>query len=170
MADLLTHLLAAYAVLTVLGWRVEWLTRRWVVVGTGGAAIPDLLKVELLLEEATVGRILGVPFDYDPVGSLFGLVVIAGAVAVHFGSDRRRAYLLLLAGGSSALVLDGLRAYAGGRAFFWLYPLWWRPPTPGLYVTADPRVLGLATVVAGLVYGLDRWVAESGDRPSGDDG
>lgn len=158
MADLLTHVLIAYAFLTVLGWRIDWLTRRWVSVGVAGVAIPDLVKVDLLVDADRLSAALGVPFTFDPIGTLGGVLLIAGAIALLFGARRRRAYAVLVTGGGSALVLDGLRLYADGEALFWLYPLWWRPPTPGWYVSSDPLVLVVGLAVAGSVFALDRWV------------
>jgi hypothetical protein len=156
MADLLTHVLAAYVLLTVAGWRVRWLEPRWVAVGMGGAAIPDLVKVERLVDEGVVQSALGVPFEYDPVSSLAGVLVVAGVVALFFGQARRRVYGLLVTGGVLSLVLDGLRVYVDGSSSFWLYPLWWRPPTPSLYVTADVRVVVVAVAVSAGVFVLDR--------------
>ncbi|WP_310732942.1 hypothetical protein [Halostella pelagica] len=40
MADLLSHVLVAYAAFTVASWQADWLTDEWIAVGTGGAAIP----------------------------------------------------------------------------------------------------------------------------------
>ena len=157
MADLLTHALLAYAVLTVLGWRVDWLTRRWIAVGIGGVAIPDLVKVDMLVDADLLSAVLGVPFEFDPIATVWGVLLIAGAIALLF-EQRRRAFAVLVAGGGSAVVLDGLRLYADGRAGYWLYPLWWRPPTPGWYVSSDPRVLVVGLVVAGVVFALDRRV------------
>ncbi|PSP77014.1 hypothetical protein BRC81_11790 [Halobacteriales archaeon QS_1_68_20] len=65
------------------------------------------------------------------------------------------AYAVLLAGGGTHLVLDVMRTYVDGYAGFLLYPLWWRPPTPSLYVSADRWPPVLAIVVASLVYYLD---------------
>lgn len=158
MADLLTHVLAAYVLLTVVGWWVAWLEPRWVAVGMGGAAVPDLVKVERLVDESVVQSALGVPFEYDPVSSLAGVLVVAGVVTLCFGDARRRVYALLVAGGLLSLVLDGLRVYVDGYADFWLYPLWWRPPTPGLYVTSDVRVVVVAVVVSAAVFAVDRRV------------
>lgn len=156
MADLLTHVLVAYALLTAASWRVGWLGPRWVAVGMGGAAVPDLLKVERVVDESVVEGVLGVPFEYAPISSLGGLVVLAGVVALLFGERRRRVYGLLVVGGAASLVLDGLRVFVDGHAGFWLYPLWWRPPTPSLYVTSDPRVLLAALAVSGAVFVVDR--------------
>ncbi|MFT4882022.1 MAG: hypothetical protein ACI9CA_001374 [Natronomonas sp.] len=159
MADLLTHVLAAYVLLTVVGWWVAWLGPRWVAVGMGGAAIPDLVKVERLVNESVIQSAFGVPFAYDPVSSLAGVLVIAGIITLFFGHARRRVYGLLVTGGGLSLVLDGLRVFVDGSAGFWLYPLWWRPPAPSLYVTADARVLVVAAVVSGGVFVVNRYAA-----------
>ncbi|WP_436929428.1 hypothetical protein [Halosimplex halobium] len=158
MADLLTHVLAVYVVLTVAGWRTDRIAPPWVAVGMCGAAVPDLVKVDLLLDSATVETVLGVPFSWSAVSTLGGVGLVAGAVALAFGPrHRRRAFGFLVAGGSLSLVLDGLRVFADGRAGPWLYPVtWWRPPTPSLYVTSDPRVLAAALLVAGAVFAVDR--------------
>lgn len=162
MADLLTHLLVAYALLTVASWRVDWLDRRWVVVGIGGAAIPDLLKVDIVLDADSVAATLGIPFSYDAVGTLGGVLVVAGLITLGFGRDHwLRVYGLVTLGGLSALVGDGLRAYADGRASAWLYPFAnWRPPTPSLYVSSDPKILVVALVLGAGVFCLDRRVSE----------
>ena len=161
MADLLTHVLAAYVALTVAGWWVAWLDPRWVAVGMGGAAIPDLVKVERLVDEGVVQSALGVPFEYDPVSSVAGVVVVAGVITLFFGHARWRVYGLLVAGGVLSLVLDGLRVFVDGSAGFWLYPLWWRPPTPSLYVTADVRVVAVAVVASIGVFVVDRYAVRA---------
>ncbi|WP_436911208.1 hypothetical protein [Halosimplex marinum] len=168
MADLLTHVLAAYAVLTVASWRVERITPPWVAVGACGAAVPDLVKIDTVVDSATVETALGVPFTWSAVSTLGGVVLVAGAVALAFGDrHRRRAFAALVAGGSLSLALDGLRVYADGHTGPWLYPFtWWRPPTPSLYVTSNPRVLVAALLVAGAVFAVDRRrgvVDETGD-------
>ncbi|MFB6073465.1 MAG: hypothetical protein ABEJ89_00470 [Haloarculaceae archaeon] len=157
MADLLTHVLVPYVLLTVASWRVGWITDRWIAVGMGGAAIPDLVKIHVLIDDSTVASALGVPFSFDPISSIAGLVLLGGAIALLFGEYRRRAFAFLAFGGATALALDGLRVFADGRSDFWLYPLWWRPPTPSLYVTSNPLVLAVALVVAGGVFTVDRY-------------
>ncbi|QLH77076.1 hypothetical protein HZS55_07120 [Halosimplex rubrum] len=166
MADLLTHVLAAYVVLTVASWRVDRITPPRVAVGMCGGAIPDLVKVDLVVDSMAVERALGLPFTWGAVSTLGGVVLIAGAIALAFGSRyRRRAFAFLLAGGSLSLVLDGLRVYADGRAGPWLFPVtWWRPPTPSLYVTSDPRVLVVGIAVAALVFVVDRRVERDGSE------
>jgi len=161
MAELLTHVLVAYVLLTVGSWFVDGLTVRWVPVGMAGAAIPDLAKVGLLVDGRTVEALLGVPFSYGPISTVGGVLVIAAGITLCFTEERARVFGLLVAGGTLSLVLDGLRMYADGQASFWLYPLWWRPPTPSLYVTSDPRVTAVGVVVAAGVFLADRYVMDT---------
>ena len=164
MADLLTHVLVSYVLLTVASWRFDQLTRRWIVIGMAGAAIPDLVKIEILVDDRVIESLLGVPFSYAPISSLSGVLLIAGAIAVFFGRERRQVYALLVFGGLTALVVDGLRVFADGRSGFWLYPIWWRPPAPSLYVSSDVRVLVVALLASAGVFLCDRYVvAQNGD-------
>lgn len=159
MADLLTHVLVPFILLTPASWRLPWLERRWIVIGMAGAAIPDLVKIGIALDDDAIEAILDVPFSYAPISSLGGLVIIAGGIAILFTGRVRRAYRYLLFGGLASLVIDGLRVFADGRADFWLYPIWWRPPTPSLYVTSNPRVTALALALASVVLVADRYRA-----------
>jgi hypothetical protein len=168
MADLLAHVLLAYVLFTVAGWRFDAVTDRWVAVAMGGAALPDLVKVNLVLSRQAVEAVLGVPFTYQPLSTLGGVALTAGVVALLFGGEyRRRAYAFLLAGGVTSLVVDGFRITLDGRAGSLLYPVtWWEPPSPNLYLTSDPRVLVVAVALAFVVYGFDRYrsrPAESGE-------
>jgi len=160
MADLLSHVLTAYVLLTVASWRVDALTPPWVVVGMAGAAIPDLVKVNIVLDSNIVEEAVGLPFTWAPLSTLGGVLFVAGAITLVFERRYwRRAYALLVAGGLTSLALDGLRVYADGSSSPWLYPLtWWRPPTPSFYVTSDPRIAVVGIVVAAVVFGLDRWI------------
>jgi hypothetical protein len=159
MADLLTHVLVAYSLLTVAGWWVDWLDSRWIVIGMGGACIPDLQKVDVLVDADAVSAALGIPFTYSVTSTLGGVLLLSGAIAVLF--DRRwwrRVYGLLVVGGGAHVALDGLRVWADGRASQWLFPLLpsYRPPTPSLYVTADPLVPLLVVAASLLVFVVDR--------------
>jgi hypothetical protein len=159
MADLLTHVLVAYILLTVASWWVDWLGPRWVVIGMGGACIPDLQKVDILLDADAVSAALGIPFTYSVTSTLGGVLLLSGAITLLF--ERRwwrRVYTLLLVGGLAHVALDGLRVWADGRASQWLFPVFpsYRPPTPSLYVTSDPLVPVVAIAVSLFVFAVDR--------------
>ena len=158
MADLLTHVLAVYVLLTVASWWVDVLTPRWIAIGMAGSAIPDLVKVGIVLDDDLVEGVLGLPFNWAPISTLGGVLLVAAAITLAF--DRRywrRVYAFLVAGGFVSLLLDGMRVYADGQSGAWLYPFtWWYPPTPSLYVTSDPRILVGAIAVAGIVFAIDQ--------------
>lgn len=162
MADLLTHVLATYVLLTGASWVTDRVDSRWTAVGMAGAAIPDLVKGRLLAPGYVVERTLGVPFDYSAISTLGGVALVAGVITAAFGRRYwRRTYAFLLFGGLCSLVGDGLRAFADGHSTSWLYPLtWWRPPTPNLYVTADYRVTVVVVAVAAVVAAVDASVIE----------
>jgi hypothetical protein len=165
MADLLTHILVPYVLLTVASWRFDWLTKRWIVIGMAGAAVPDLVKIRILLDNDVIESLLGMPFSYSSISSLGGVLLIAGGITVFFERQRRRVFLFLLFGGFSSLIVDGLRVFASGQSGFWLYPFtWWRPPTPSLYVTSDIRVLVVAIIASAVVFALDRWNPDNGSE------
>jgi len=120
MADLLTHVLVPFVLLTPASWRFDRLSKRWIVLVMAGAAIPDLVKIDNVLDEGLIQTALGVPFSYDPISTLGGVLIIAGAITLCFGTERRRVYAVLVFGGLTSLVLDGLRVFVDGQANFWL--------------------------------------------------
>ena len=157
MADLLTHVLAAYALATIASWRYERLTKPWVAVVTIGALLPDLNRIGLLITDAAVESALGVSFDIDGIHTLGGAVLLAGAGAMVVTDRHHRVFALLVAGALSHLLVDGVKAYADGEAGVWLYPFtWYRHPTPNVYVSSDPNVLAAVLLVAIAVAGIDR--------------
>lgn len=145
MADLLTHVLVAYALATALSIRYEWVTPHLVTVAMMGAIIPDLSRLSLLVAEETVTAALGVPFDWFGFHTLGGIVAASLVGVVLVGEEyRQRVALLLLLGAVSHLLLDALLVKPSGVSA----PLWWPlaaqgTPTPGLYLSSD-RWLALA--------------------------
>lgn len=163
MAELLSHVLFAFAVFTVAGWVLSWLDRRWVVVGMVGAVLPDLDRLDLVLDGYLVEQWLGIAFDWGALHTLGGVLVLSAIGAVLFATreQRVRAFGLLVAGGCSHLIVDAVKAWADGSNGASLYPFsWWRNPTPGWYVSADRWVLVVALAVALGVLLVDRYGLE----------
>lgn len=161
MADLLSHALLAFALFTALGWVIEWLDRRWVVVGMVGSLFPDLNRIELIVDDYALSQLLGIPFEWGAIQTLGGALVLSAMGAVLFAEarQRRRAFGLLVAGAASHLVVDAVKKWADGANGATLYPVsWWRNPTPGWYVSSDPWVLVVAGIVAVSVWLVDRYV------------
>ena len=162
MAEWVSHVCLAYALFTTVGWYVDWLDRRWVVVGIVGSVLPDLDRLELVVSGDLITAVTGVPFEWYGINTIGGTVVLSavGALLFERHSDRRRGFLLLVTGGLSHLLVDLPQRYADGLMLTnkYLFPLPpWRPPTPGWYVSADRWVVVAALLVALVVFGVDRY-------------
>ena len=162
MAELLSHVLLAYAVFTAAGWYLEWLDERWVAVGMVGSILPDLSRLALVVADDRVTDLTGVTFAWDGLHTLGGalLLSVIGATLFARRRDQWRAFLMLFAGALSHLLVDLPQRYADGDMLtnLYLYPVSsWRPPTPGWYVSADRWVAVVALAVAAIVFVVDRY-------------
>jgi hypothetical protein len=149
MPDLLAHALIAYSICTTLSWRYEWLTPAYVTAGMAGAFIPDMMKVVLVVPDAAVESVLGLPFSWSGIHTAGGaaIAVLIGA-AVVVPRERRRVGLLLAVGAGSHLLADAFLLTPSGRSYDVFWPLLrYNPPTPGLYLSTHPA----PTVIAGAV-------------------
>jgi len=160
MAEWLTHIVLAYALFTAAGWYIEWLDRRWVAVGMVGSILPDLSRLDLVIDADRITAVFGVPFEWGGLHTLGGVVVLSAIGAVLFGTrtQQYRAFLCLFAGALSHLIVDLPQAYADGLMItnLYLFPLpAWRPPTPGWYVSADRWVVVVSLAVALPVFVVD---------------
>ncbi|MWV39945.1 metal-dependent hydrolase [Natrialba sp. INN-245] len=133
------------------------------------------IVVLLVVPSGWVSSVLGVPFAWDGLHTVVGTALLSGIGALLFGSSthRRRAFLVLFAGGLSHLIVDLPQRYADGKLLTneYLFPLTtWRPPTPGWYVSADRWVLLLAVGVTLAILLLDRyrsWPSDAGSASTG---
>ena len=161
MPDLLSRALVAYALRTLFALRYPWLTPPYVTVGMAGAFIPDVAKVELVVDPALVAALLGAPFDWFGVRTLGGAAVAALVGVTLAASEYRRCVAGLLAlGAGSHLAADALLLKASGHSYPDLWPLTgYHPPTPGLYLSTAIRSSvvtgGVALVTWLLVRHLD---------------
>lgn len=155
MPDLLAHVLAAYAVFRLAGLRWKWITRPYVTVGMVGSIVPDVMKVGILVDDSSIENLLGLPFSWFPLHTAGGVLVSCaiGGLLVESG-ERRRVFGLLVAGAGTHLLLDGLLRKPTGRSDPLLWPLtWYRPPTPGLYLSTEAW-----PTAAALVFAVAAWL------------
>jgi hypothetical protein len=119
----LTHVLLAYAAFTVLTWVVSWLDQRWVAVAMVGSIIPDLGRIELLVEADWIEATFGVPFSWGGMHTLagIGLLCVAGATLVRGRRRQIRTGLLLAGGALLHVVVDLPQVYADDRMLTNLY-------------------------------------------------
>ena len=171
MADVLTHVLAGYVIGMLLAFRYEWIRAPQVTLVMFGALSPDLVKVSIVLDDATVASLLGVPFSWQPLHTLGGnLVVILLAVLLLAPEYRKRAFLLLVVGAASHHVLDLLLLNASGYAYPVLWPLTEYSPRAGmLYRSSDRWPLVVAGLAAAVVWAGHRYSRrDAGSTVAGD--
>ena len=133
MTDLLAHVCFAYAVSSLLSIRVDWLGAHYVTVVLVGAVIPELVKIELLVEAGVISDVLEIPFSWLPLQTLGGVAVsicIGGLIVSR--REQQRLLPLLALGAATHMFLDYLLLSPSGRSFavFWSLTRYC-PPTPG---------------------------------------
>jgi hypothetical protein len=148
--DLLTHVLVGYTLATVLRVRFDRLSPAYVTVCMAGTLLPDTAKLYLVVPDAAVATLLGVPFSWYVLHTLGGVVVavsVGGVLARR--ADRLRVVGLLSLGAVSHLAADELLLTASGYSKPMLWPLVRvEPPMPGLYLSTGPTPLVAASVAA----------------------
>jgi hypothetical protein len=168
MPDLLSHTFIAFTIVTLLRVRYDWLTPQYVTVGMAGAFIPDIAKIDLVLDSTVVAAMLDTPFSWFGIHTLGGalVAVLVGVVAVS-SDERTRVLGLLSVGAASHLLADALLLKASGRSYAVLYPLTqYHPPTPGLYLSTDPWP---SLLTGGVALGVWLAVRRTVDHPADTD-
>ena len=160
MAEWLTHILIAYALFTTMSWIIDWIDYSWVAVGMVGSILPDLSRIRLAVSDELMTSILGVPFNWDGLHTIGGIIVLSAIGALLFKTSRQQrcGFVILVSGAVSHLVVDLPQQYADGYMLtnYYLFPLPpWRPPTPGWYVSADRWVVIIALAIALIVFLVD---------------
>ncbi|MFB6299022.1 MAG: metal-dependent hydrolase [Halobacteriales archaeon] len=149
----MTHVLVVYSLGAVVAGIIDSVPDRFVPVGMIGAILPDLSKLNLLVDPERLTAIFGVPFSWLPLHRLGGTLVVAALGALVFDrSERRLAGGFLLGGALTQYPLDAMIKRANGLSPPYLYPFtWWQPPAGGLYLSSDLwPILPAATLAVGV--------------------
>jgi hypothetical protein len=151
MADLLTHVLIAYALAALLSLRDDRITPATTTAAMVGGLVPDLNRIGLVLPASTVESAVGVPVGWDAFSTVGGVAVVLGlgTLAVPPRLRRRTAAMLAL-GASSHFLLDYLLRFPSGYTHPYLWPVTAAGlPGPGLYLSSARWPAVVAVVVAG---------------------
>ena len=104
-----------------------------------GALAPDFVKFEILLSDAAVATLLGIPFSWSPLPRLGDATLqnLLGSLLLA-PEYRTRALALFAVGVASHVGFDWLLHTSTGYAFpvFWSLTEW-RPPAENLYLSSD---------------------------------
>jgi membrane-bound metal-dependent hydrolase YbcI (DUF457 family) len=157
MAEWLTHVLFAYVLATLLSVRYTWITREYVTIAMIGAIVPDLNRMDLVVDDYVIEAVLGIPFSWGAFHTLGGSLVAVAVGALLVGPRYRiRVFALLVLGMASHHALDLLLINLTGYSYAVLWPLtWYAPPTPGIYSSSDRWPAVVAILVAAVVWRVD---------------
>ena len=167
MPDLLTHVLAAYAVAAVVVW-ITAVPDRYLPVALVGAVAPDAMKATVLLGVPS-GSAFGIPYSFWGLHTLGGVAVLGGIGALTVrAADRRAAFPALVCGGATHLLLDLFVIRVDGVAPPYLFPVsGWLPPAGNLYASTDAWTVVAALAVAVPVWAARRSTAAGSDPEHG---
>jgi hypothetical protein len=147
MPDWLTHILVAWSLCTILGFRYKEFTSENTALAMLGALLPDAVKIAIPLQFLS-GHDLSVLVTtlHTPVGAS----ILAAMLSLLF-KDKKTVFLFLLLGILTHFALDLLMSYYSGGIYL-LYPLSWTQWQIGLISTVDYRISLLAIVISIYVY------------------
>jgi len=158
VADLLTHVLVGYIIGVVLSWKYEWISRSYITIIMVGAALPDIVRIRLLLDPFTIEDHIGIPFSWTPLHTLGGVLISGMIIACFFGEKTgKRVFLLLMIGAISHLFLDAFLITASGYSYavFWPF-IRSRLTISGIYLSTDVLPSVLAIISAFVFWKIDR--------------
>jgi len=152
VADLLTHVLTAYVLATLLSLRDDRITPAMVTAAMVGGVVPDLNRIGLLVPSSTVEAALGVPFAWDALLTVGGVAVVIalGTLLVPRRLRPTTAGMLSL-GALSHFTLDYLLLFPSGYTHPYLWPVTAAGlPGPNLYLSSArwPAVVAVAAAAA----------------------
>lgn len=152
MADLLTHVLVAFVLATVLSWWLGSISPAMVAAAMVGAVLPDLNRLELVLPATTVEALLGLPWTWTVLHRLGGTLAVIVLVGLAVHRDQRTMVVgMLVLGAASHYLLDALLWQADGVVAPLGWPLIdWQPAFEGWYRSMDrwPAVVATVLIVA----------------------
>lgn len=166
MADLLTHVLTAYVLATLLSLRDDRLTPAMVTAAMVGGLVPDLNRIGLLVPASWVETTLGVPFAWDALLTVGGVAVVV-ALGPFLVPRRVRSVTaaMLSLGALSHFALDYLLLFPSGYTHPYLWPVTAAGlPGPGLYLSSDRWPAAVAVAVAVVATVARRRTTDQSER------
>lgn len=162
LADLLTHVIVGYFVGTVLSWKYDRIRSAHVTMLMIGAALPDLVRINILINSNRVSQLTGLPFSWTPLHRLGGLLVVIAIISlmVNIG-NKKLTFKLLGIGAATHLFIDALMITSSGysSAMFWPF-LDYRLPTPGLYISSDIHLAIISIWIGSIIWYIDAYKFE----------
>ncbi len=144
MPDWTTHVLVAWSLGTILGFRFKQFSQKNVAIIMLGALIPDLYKITLVLNSFGINANSFLLPIHLPIGSL-----LIGAIISLFFVEKRLIFLFLAIGIGTHYALD-LLMFSGGMEIF--YPFSSLKFQIGIISVTDFHVTILSIIIASIVF------------------
>ena len=144
MPDWITHVLAAWTLITILGFKFKQFSQSNSAVAMLGALIPDIYKINMLSDQ--FGNYL--QSFLLPVHLPIGSILIAAILSLFF-IDRKSIFLFLIMGIGTHYVLDLLMFSGGMELFYPFSPLKFQI---GIISVTDFNITIISIILAFFVY------------------
>ena len=144
MPDWTTHVLVAWSLGTILGFRYKQFSQRNVAILMLGALIPDIYKITLVLGSFGINLQSFLMPIHLPIGSL----LIAAIISLFF-IEKRLIFIFLAIGVGTHYALD-LLMFSGGMEIF--YPFSVLKFQIGIISVTELRVTLLSIILAAIVF------------------
>jgi len=144
MPDWTTHVLLAWSLATILGFRFKQFSQKNVAIVILGALIPDIYKLNLVLDSFG----FNVQSFLTPIHLPIGSLLIAAIISLFF-IEKRLIFLFLAIGIGIHYVLD-LLLFSGGMEIF--YPFSTLKFQIGIISVTDLNITILSIILASIVF------------------
>ena len=144
MPDWTTHVLVAWSLATILGFRFKQFSQKNVAIVMLGALIPDIYKLNLVLDSFG----FNVQSFLTPIHLPIGSLLIAAIISLFF-IEKRLIFLFLAIGIGTHYVLD-LLLFSGGMEIF--YPFSTLKFQIGIISVTDLNITILSIILASIVF------------------
>lgn len=150
MPDLLTHILFAWIICTILGWKFKQFDGPYTAIVMIGSVIPDFYKIILPLQFLHINlRYIIAPLHL-PVGSL----VVAGILSLFF-QNYKKVFVFLSFGITLHFMLDLLLINLVGGIYIF-FPFNWDYWSLNVIPMADYNITILTIIIAMFTYIITR--------------
>ena len=163
MAELLTHVLAAFIFATVASWRFTSITPPLVIACMIGAVIPDLNRVDLILPAETITALTGLPWEWGVFHRAGGALLVAVIFALLVRGDLRiPVFAMLTVGIASHFFIDYFLWQPTGATNLMLWPfLHVTVDYQGFYRSTERWTAVLAIIGTAIILVIDRYLIAS---------
>lgn len=151
MPDWITHIVVAWTLCTILGFKYKQFNTGNTVIVMIGSLIPDIFKIYIPLEFLGVYVTDFIAPIHLPMGSL----ILATIICLFF-KDKKAIFMFLVLGVFTHYALDSLLTYVSGGMLL-LFPFSWITWQLRVIPVDDYNLMILVFVIALIVYFVSKY-------------